>query len=115
VGIPPIESIAMIRYLMYKKNVKSMDNKRLPKIASDSSQNHQRLKQGWHNDAKPWLNRIKEEVILQNINDIKSILQAKFKENIWCDKELEDKRKSRYYKEVISPNLEEKNISLCFD
>jgi hypothetical protein len=33
-----------------------MDDKRLPKIASDSSQNHQQLKWGWHNDAKSWLN-----------------------------------------------------------
>jgi hypothetical protein len=43
-----------------------MDDKRLPKIAPDSSQNHQRLKHGWHNDAKYWLNHwgIKEEVIL---------------------------------------------------
>jgi hypothetical protein len=51
---------------MYKKNINNMDNKRLPKIASDSSQNHQRLKQGWHNDAKSWLNHwgIKEEVIM---------------------------------------------------
>jgi hypothetical protein len=34
------------------------------------------------------------------------MLNAKFKENIWCDKELEDKRKLRYYKEVVSHNLE---------
>ena len=26
---------------------------------------------------------------------------------MWCDKELEDKRKLRYYKEVINPNLED--------
>ena len=50
---------------------------------------------------------IKEEVILQNINDIKNIVQAKFKENLWCDKELEDKRKLRYYKEVVNPNFED--------
>jgi hypothetical protein len=43
-----------------------MDNKILHKIASNSSQNDQRLKQGWHNDAKSWLNHwgIKEEVII---------------------------------------------------
>jgi hypothetical protein len=35
---------------------------------------------------------IKEEVILQNTNDIKNIIQAKFKENICCDKELEGKK-----------------------
>jgi hypothetical protein len=61
-----------------------MDDKRLPKIASNSSQNHQRLKQGWHNDAKSWLNHwgIKEEVILQNKIILKILLQAKFKENL---------------------------------
>jgi hypothetical protein len=46
-----------------------MDNKRFPKTASDSNQNHQRLKRGW-----------------QNIDDIKTIVQAKFKENLWCIK-----------------------------
>ena len=85
-----------------------MDNKRLPKIVSDSSQNHQRLKRGWHNDVKYWLNHwgIKE-VILQNIDDIKNIVQAKIKENKWCDKVLEDKIKLRCYKEVVNPNLED--------
>jgi hypothetical protein len=33
-------------------------------------------------------------------------MTSKFKENIWCHKELEDKRKLRYYKEVVNPNLE---------
>jgi hypothetical protein len=28
---------------------------------------------------------------------------------MWCDKELEGKIKLRYYKEVINPNLEDKN------
>jgi hypothetical protein len=27
---------------------------------------------------------------------------------MWCDKELEEKRKLRYYKEVINHNLEDK-------
>jgi hypothetical protein len=44
---------------------------------------------------------------LQNIDDIKNIIKAKFKEILWCDKELEDKRKLRYYKEVVNPNLED--------
>jgi hypothetical protein len=26
---------------------------------------------------------------------------------MWCDKELEDKSKLRYYKEVVNPNLED--------
>jgi hypothetical protein len=28
---------------------------------------------------------------------------------MWCDKELEEKIKLRYYKEVINPNLEDQN------
>jgi hypothetical protein len=28
---------------------------------------------------------------------------------MWCDKELEEKRKLRYYKDVINPNLEDQN------
>ena len=44
---------------------------------------------------------------MENIDDIKNIVQDKFKENLWCDKELEDKRKLRYYKEVVNPNLED--------
>jgi hypothetical protein len=31
---------------------------------------------------------------------------------MWCDKELEEKIKLRYYKEVINPNLEDQNY-LC--
>ena len=86
-----------------------MDDKRLPKIASNSSQNHPRLKRGWHKDAKSRLNHwgMKEEAIMQNIDNITNIITYKFKENMWCDKELEDKRKLRCYKEVINPNLED--------
>ena len=29
-----------------------------------------------------------------------------FKEKMWCKKDLEAKRKLRYYKEVINPTLE---------
>jgi hypothetical protein len=94
---------------MYKNKINNMEDKRLPKIASNSSQNHLQLKQGWHKDAKSWLNHwgIKEEVTLQNNNNIKNIITSKFKEKLWCDKELEDKIKLRYYKEVINPNLED--------
>jgi hypothetical protein len=28
---------------------------------------------------------------------------------MWCDKELEEKRKLRYYKDVINSNLEDQN------
>ena len=43
---------------------------------------------------------------MQNIDNIKNINTSKFKENLRCDKKLEIKRKSRCYKEVINPNLE---------
>jgi hypothetical protein len=39
--ISPIESTNMISYIMYKNNIKNMDDKRLLKITSDSSQNNQ--------------------------------------------------------------------------
>jgi hypothetical protein len=91
-----------------------MDNKRFPKIASNSSQNHQRLRREWHKDAKSWINHwaIKEDAILHNTNNIKNIFISKFKENMWCDKELEDKRKLRYYKEVVYTNLEDQKYLL---
>jgi hypothetical protein len=113
-SLSPIESMTMTRYLMYKNKLNNMEDKRLPKIASNSSQNHLQLKQGWHKDAQSWLNHwgIKEEIILQNKDNIKNIITSKFKEKMWCNKELEGKRKLRYYKEVINPNLEDQNISL---
>jgi hypothetical protein len=33
---------------------------------------------------------------------------------MWCDKELEEKRKLRYYKDVINPNLEHQNYLSVF-
>jgi len=48
-SISPIKIMAMFRYLMYKKNLYSMELKRLPKIASNFSQNpHLCLKRGWY-------------------------------------------------------------------
>ena len=44
---------------------------------------------------------------MQNINNIKNIVTSKFKEKLWCEKNLEAKRKLRYYKEVINPTLED--------
>jgi hypothetical protein len=69
---------------------------------------------GWHNDVKSSINHwgIKEELILNNTNDIINIVQDKFKENLWCNKELEDKIKLRYSKEEVNPNLEDKKC-LC--
>ena len=46
---------------------------------------------------------------MQNINNIKNIVTFKFKEKLWCEKDLEAKRKLRYYKEVINPTLEDQN------
>jgi hypothetical protein len=50
-----------------------------------------------------------EETILQNKDTIKKTVKSKFKEKMWCDKELEEKRKLSYYKDVINPNLEDQN------
>lgn len=36
VGLPPIKSIAMTRYMMYKYKINSMGDHRLPKIALKS-------------------------------------------------------------------------------
>jgi hypothetical protein len=46
---------------------------------------------------------------MQNTYYIPNIITSKFKENMWCDKQLEDKRKLRYYKEVVNRNLEDEN------
>ena len=72
-----------------------MEDKRLPKIASKSSRNHHRLKRGWHKDVLSWLNYwgIMEDTILQNKDTIKKIIKSLFKEKMWCDKELEEKKK----------------------
>ena len=38
----------------------------------------------------------------------KKIITSKFKEKFWCEENLAVKRKLRYYKDVINPNLEYK-------
>ena len=60
-----------------------------------------------------WLNHwgINENDILQNIDNFKNIFTSKFKEKFWCEKNLVVKRKLRYYKEVINPNLEDQTLS----
>ena len=70
-----------------------MGDHRLPKLAFKSMQNHLRLKRGWYKDTRAWLNRqeIDENAALQNINNIKSIVTSKFKEKMWCKKDLEPK------------------------
>ena len=42
------------------------------------------------------------------IDNVKNIITSKFKEKLWCDENLEVKRKLIYYKEVINPNLKNK-------
>jgi hypothetical protein len=42
---------------------------------------------------------------MQNIDNIINIITFTFKENMLCDKEIVDKRKLRYYNEVVNPNL----------
>ena len=73
-----------------------MGDRRLPKLALNSIQNHLRLKRGWYKDTGAWSNcwEIDENVALQNINNIKNIVTSKFKEKMWCEKYLEDKRKN---------------------
>lgn len=107
-SIFPIDSLVMTRYLTYKHKIFNMEDKRLPMITSNPIQNHIQLKQSWHKDAKDWLNhwKIKEEVTLQNIDNIKNAITPKFKEKLWRNIELEDNKRLRYYKEVINPNLE---------
>ena len=56
VGLSSIESMAMTRYLMYTHKINNMGNERLPKTASNSSQNQLRLKWCWCKDTMAWLN-----------------------------------------------------------
>jgi hypothetical protein len=42
-----------------------------------------------------------EDTILQNKNTIKNIIKSKFKEKMWHNKELEEKQKLRYYRDVV--------------
>ena len=83
----------MGRLLLYKNKINNMGDHRLPKIALNSNQNHLRLKRGWYKDTRSWLNHwmIDENVALQNINNIKNIIASKFKEKLWCEKDLEAK------------------------
>ena len=90
-----------------------MGDHRLPKLALNSSQNHLRLKRGWYKYTRALLNHweIDENVALKNINNIKNIVTSKFKEKMWCEKDLEAKRKLRYYKEVMNPTLQDQNYT----
>ena len=48
---------------------------------------------------------VEEETTMQNSDNIKPSITSNF-EKLWCNKELEDKRKIIYYKEVINTNIE---------
>ena len=48
VGLSPIESLAMIRFLLYKHKLNNIDDHRLPKLALNFGQNHLSLNWGWH-------------------------------------------------------------------
>ena len=98
VGLPPIESLAMTRFLLYKHKINNMGDHRLHNLALNSIQNHLRLKRGWYKDTKAWVNywEIDGNVALQNINNIKNIVTSNFKMKMWCEKDLEAKRKLRY-------------------
>ena len=50
---------------------------------------------------------INQNIALQNINNNKNIVTSKFKEKLWCEKDLEAKRKLRYYKDPINHTLED--------
>jgi hypothetical protein len=51
---------------MYKSKINNIEDKRLPKIASNSNQNRQELKKGWYKDVKSSLNHsgIRDKVTL---------------------------------------------------
>ena len=80
---------------MYKNKLKNMEDKGLPKIAPESSENDHRLKWGWHKDVRSWINYcgIMEDTIFHNKDTIKTKFNSKFKEKMWCDKEVEKKIK----------------------
>ena len=96
---------------MYKKKINNLGDQRLSKIVLNSNQNHLQPNLGWHQDSISWLKMwgIDENVTQQNIDYIKNFISSKFKEKFWCDENLEDKIKLRYYKKVINPNLEDQN------
>ena len=86
-----------------------MGNERLHKSALNSNQSQLCLKRCWCNDTMAWLNHwgIDESDILHNIDNVKNIITSKFKDKFLCEENLAVKRKLRYYKEVINPNLED--------
>ena len=99
----------MTRYMMYKHKINNMGNKRLPKIALNSSQNQLHLKRCWCKDTMAWLNHwgIDENDICKTMIMSKMLLLRSLKINCGVRKNLVVKGKLRYYKEDINPNLED--------
>ena len=97
----PIKSLAMTMLLLYNHKINNIGDHKLPKLSFNSIQYHLRLKRGWYKYTRAWLNHwgIDKNVAVQNINNIKIIVTSKFKEKLCCEKDLEAKRKLRYYKE----------------
>ena len=87
VGLSPIDSMDMIRYLMYNHKINNVGNKRLPKIALNSIQNQLCLKLCWCKDTMAWLNHwvTDENNILEKIDNAKNIITSKFKQKLLCD------------------------------
>ena len=84
----------MTRYPMCKDKINNMGNGRLSKIGLNSSQNQLHLKQCWCKDTMAWLNNwgIDENDILQNIDNVKNIINSRFKQKFWCEVNLAVKR-----------------------
>ena len=98
---------------MYKHKLNNMGNKRLPKIALNSSQNQLRLKRCWCKDTMAWLNHwgIDENDSLHNIDIVKNIITSKFKEKLWCEENLAVKRKLRIIRRSLILTLKIRSIS----
>ena len=98
---------------MYKKKHYNMETRMFPIISSNSSQNpHLPLKWSWHNDSQSWLEYwgLKEEIMLENKDNIKNTITSKLKNKLWNDKELEGKRKLS----IINPTLANHNYLFVF-
>ena len=58
-GLSPIESMYMIKYLIYKRKLNNIGDDRLPKMTFNSNQNHLSLKREWLKDAMNCLNYLR--------------------------------------------------------
>ena len=52
------------------------------------------------------------DTIESKLLHLRRSITSKFKEKLWCNKELKYKTKLRNYKEMMNPNLEDQSISL---